>query len=86
MEMDAVNWAGYFQKTEEWNKPAYSCGLALCYMDEFRLEMLQTRSRKLLFYERSLEEFGLFSFRKRKALRRQNCYLNYIRVVKQQIQ
>ena len=66
--------------------PMYSCGLTLCYIDEFKLEMVQTTSRELLFYKRSLEEFGLFSCRKTKAERRCKCYLNYIRVGKQQIQ
>lgn len=60
----------------------YSSGLTLCCIDEFKLEMVQTTSRELLFYKVSLEEFGLFSFRKTKGERRCNCYLNYIRVGK----
>lgn len=54
--------------------PMYSCGLTLCYIDEFKLEMVQT-SKEFLFYKGSLEEFNLFSFRKTKAERRCNCYL-----------
>jgi len=54
--------------------PMYHCGLTLCCTYEFKLETVQTTSREVLFY-RSLEEFGLFSFRKTKA-ERSSCYLN----------
>lgn len=81
-EMDVVriNCTSYLQAREEEGNANVQLGLALCFKDEFKVEMIQKTSSDLLYY-RSLQEFGLFNYRTANA-ERSNCYLNYITVEK----